>query len=124
MYTIEDIMTTEWGIGYHEWWDKESPGEICLNMNDVFYWGCGDAEDFTESDLIDINKAIEECKDDISLGGLLWTCRKRSERPQGAYFTHIPKSLWHLFEAAGPYREPGLGNPCEIGKYHPENIKD
>lgn len=42
---------------------------------------------------------------------LLWCARQRATRPQGAYYKHLDPRLHHLFDAVGPEREVGLGNP-------------
>ena len=52
-------------------------------------------------------------------GPLLFCCRVRGMRPQGAALRSIPKPLWPLFDAAGPERNPkDFGNtprPEEAG---------
>lgn len=48
--------------------------------------------------------------------GDLFAARVRSMRPQGAaYKVRYDKSIWPLFDACGPEREIGMGNPRAIG---------
>lgn len=83
--------------------------------DDMFAWGCSDLESIKIEDLPDIEKACREAEeagdDDLEWGWLLWICRKRRMRPQGAVYSSIPESLWPLFNTAGPERVPGPGNP-------------
>lgn len=47
----------------------------------------------------------------------LFCARVRGERPQGAaYKVRYPEELWPLFDAAGPEREVGFGNPRKPGE--------
>ncbi len=47
----------------------------------------------------------------------LFSARCRGERPQGAaYKVRYPEALWDEFNAAGPEREVGFGNPREPGE--------
>lgn len=47
----------------------------------------------------------------------LFAARARKMRPQGAaYKVRYPEPLWESFNAAGPEREVGLGNPREPGQ--------
>lgn len=92
-----------------KWW------VIC---NDVFLWGCSDGEDITEENFSGLEKAYQDCRDIIPEGEflfsgdwlMLWVARCRKERPQGAAYPDDER-LWVLFDAAGPFRETGLGNP-------------
>lgn len=47
----------------------------------------------------------------------LFCARVRGERPQGACYSRYPQELWPLFDAVGPERETGLGNPFKPGEY-------
>lgn len=100
-------------------WDN--PLAYSADVSDAFFWGCSDGENVLEEDVDDW---VQAWKDYPLNGGLLWTARKRQMRPQGAYFTSIAKTHWHLFEEAGPKRETGFGNPAEPGQYHPESQKE
>ncbi|UDL15984.1 hypothetical protein QEH42_gp234 [Microbacterium phage Pumpernickel] len=47
---------------------------------------------------------------------LLFAAKSRKMRPQGAYYKSIPENIWHLFDACGPEREVGMGNPRKPGE--------
>jgi hypothetical protein len=49
--------------------------------------------------------------------GELFAARVRGVRPQGASYSLYPRATWPLFDACGPKRETGLGNPYEPGEY-------
>ena len=91
--------------------------------NDIFDWGCADSERITVEDLPAISAACEEAADNgddtLAWGPLLWIARKRGRRPQGAAYALMPESLWPLFNAAGPQREIGPGNPYSVGRNRP-----
>ena len=85
-----------------------------IRCNDVFAWGCSDAEDISEEDLPLLEQSL---KDSEMHGTLLFCARKRKCRPQGAYYQYFDKDTeWELFNACGEEREVGLGNP-----YSPED---
>lgn len=86
-----------------------------INCSDVFCWGTADAEEITKDNIGEYEKAIEDCdkaKDDYGsiYGGMLFCARIRQERPQGAAYPNEP-AMWPLFDACGPEKETGLGNP-------------
>lgn len=91
--------------------DKEC--SCYINCSDMFVWGCSDSEDITFDDFA----SLRECLTLTPCGTDLWVCRKRGQRPQGAYYSYIPEEHWHLFHACGPEREVGLGNPYAPGGY-------
>lgn len=88
-----------------------------VNCNDLFVWACADGEDITEEDLPEFYLAIEDCGGNIKTGSDLYCCRKRGMRPQGACYSYYDKKYWFLFNACGPERETGFGNPCTPGQY-------
>lgn len=91
---------------------------LSINCNDVFFWGCADGEGVTLDEL----PSLQECLAlDPKTGAMLWIARKRKERPQGAVYTYIDRSVWPLFHEAGPEREIGLGNPYAPGEYGKES---
>lgn len=92
----------------------KKPAILC---NDVFFWGSADAEFIDEATLPDFERAVTECGGDEETGALLYCARKRQERPQGALYKYIPPEYWALFDACGPEREIGLGNPYRPGEY-------
>ncbi len=84
-----------------------------IPCNDFFAWGVADMEEVTEEDLPALRQAVEDADDGYGgfWGGLLYCARKAGMRPQGAYYMHIPEEHWPLFDACGPERATGIGNP-------------
>lgn len=89
-----------------------------IDCSDMFWWGCADGEDLTPQNIHVLEKAIEDI---IAIKRIvrfyayaLFCCRVRGMRPQGAYYKHIPKELWQLFNACGAEREVDTGNPHPI----------
>lgn len=81
-------------------------------VNDVFAWGCADAEAITPERLPVLEQAFDDL---LTVHGTehlaaLYGARIRKTRPQGAAF---PKetAIAELFSACGPARSVGLGNP-------------
>ena len=87
---------------------------VYLRCNDLFHWGCSDAEEVTAADIPEITRALNEfCKDYHSWSRTLdavhlFIARKRGMRPQGCCYPE-DKNLWPLFDACGPEREGGIG---------------
>lgn len=97
-----------------------APIKFFINCNDVFAWGCADSEEITPENLSALKQAIEDCNKIIPnygpiYGGDLFCARTRKFRPQGAAYPS-KKELWPLFDACGPEREVGFGNPYPPGK--------
>lgn len=127
---ILDWLVENDAIEYGFIYKDEGQFKFSLNLNDYFAWACADGEDITVEDLPELDKAIADCralfpqdKENESAkyvygkaeGLNLWACRKNKLRPQGCcYPSH--KFLWPLFDAAGPFREKGLGNPYAPGE--------
>ena len=80
-----------------------------LNCNDAFAWGCSDAEDLRPEDVPALKQAYADSK--AYNGTLLFICRKRGMRPQGAMYAHLDRVDWPLFDMCGPPRESCHGNP-------------
>lgn len=85
---------------------------VAVNVSDVFAWGGADAEDITPEQLPVLEQAWLDCK---SVDADEWTVELyaawvRGMRPQGAAY---PKeaAIAALFDACGPERPIGLGNP-------------
>jgi hypothetical protein len=101
-------------IAEHELWDGDIFWDESLNFtvlcNDAFYWGSADAEELTQDSFNDLEKSIVDAGDD---GCLLYCARRRGMRPQGAMYEYLDKNSWTLFDACGPEREVGIGNPKE-----------
>lgn len=108
-------------------WNKTDgfpPIAFFINTNDLFAWGCADCEPVTAETFPALKQAVEECRAIVPTwqgaqdGCALYACRRRRQRPQGAMYPE-PAALWPLFDACGPERPVGLGNPyC-----HPSQIK-
>lgn len=97
------------------------PFAVHVSCNDVFAWGCADAEQITPANLPELRKALE----DVSATAKKWSggdavslfaARIRQHRPQGACYPD-DRDLWPLFDACGPERELGIGNPYAPGQY-------
>jgi hypothetical protein len=126
MSTNEDIRTILEFIASYDLHDDVGwrcvgeywPVTFWFNCNDLMYWGSSDCEDFTIDDLPEIKRALDDCEAALKHHGhygiSLFVCRKRGQRPQGACYP--PKELWQLFDACGPEREVGLGNPYKPGQ--------
>jgi len=103
-----------------------APVTILANCNDLFWWACADAEAVTPENIDVLAQSIADItvfyeawrsapRDDDrpppplvmrDLGVLLFCCRVRSMRPQGAFYKHFPPGVRELFDAAGPDRDP------------------
>ena len=85
--------------------------EFAVLCNDVFFWGGADCEDVFEEDL----PALEQAFIDAGFeGDTLYCARKREMRPQGAMYGHFDPKHWHLFDSAGPERDPkDFGNTAK-----------
>jgi hypothetical protein len=84
----------------NNWWRKDWPKDakkmisINVNCNDVFAWGCADAEGINYSDLEDLWDHFE--KDPIS-GPTIWCIKKRKEMPQRPVEKKIREAgIWDL----------------------------
>jgi hypothetical protein len=75
--------------------------ELYINCNDLFFWGCGDAELIT---LEEISELLEYLKLSSKHGELLWVARKRKMRPQPAYYDYFDDNEKILFNGCGPER--------------------
>lgn len=96
-----------------------------IDCSDVFVWGCGDDENMEVEDL-ELYESVYNSLENVNTDQLrtyeqrytelLYCCKKRGMRPQGAIYTSIPREIWHLFNECGAPREVGLGNPKEPGE--------
>lgn len=80
---------------------RDGECKLSVNCNDLFYWACADAEDFTIDDLHDLDRAIAESPEH---GTLLWCCRQRGMRPQKPYYKYFSDDEKVLFDSTGPER--------------------
>lgn len=102
---------------------ERSQVSFFVNCNDLFFWGCADAEEVTPDNLDEFEKAFADAKAAKPVvgacdAGSLFCCRVRKMRPQGACYKHYEKSMWPLFDVCGPIRETGVGNPHK----HPNEV--
>lgn len=92
------------------WWRTDgeyAPVSFFVNCNDLFYLGTADAERITEDNIEVFEQA---CKDAEYEPGLLFCCRVRKMRPQGAYYECLSEADKLLFDACGPEREQDFWN--------------
>lgn len=104
------------------------PVAFMVNCSDIFWWGTADAERITPENVQSWLDTIEELESTSPKGeywvhdaNILWVCRHRKMRPQGAAYSLFPEALWPLIDACGPEREIGLGNPFKPGEYNLPN---
>lgn len=99
------------------WWRVDNGVlSVMIHCNDIFTWGCADAEVLTEQNIDLLEQTFAECKEKFGVWGNLWAAtlfcaRSRKMRPQGAVYRHIDPEWHELFDACGPEREPGMFNP-------------
>jgi hypothetical protein len=86
-----------------------------VNVSDVFAWGCADAEDVTPETLPLLEQACLDLRaigrSEVVYTADLYAARVRGMRPQGAAYPKERAATQALFDACGPEREIGLGNP-------------
>jgi hypothetical protein len=92
---------------------------IAVNVSDVFDWGCADAEDLTPERLPLLEQAYTDLAaihrhDAVMYTVDLYAARIRQMRPQGAAYPKERAATQALFDACGPARATGLGNPRKV----------
>lgn len=82
------------------WWEEEWTKEqkqltsINLNCNDLFAWGCADAEELMYKD---IEQVWSHYKQDTEYGTDVWCIKKRNQMPQKPLYDAIKKAgYWNL----------------------------
>jgi hypothetical protein len=102
---------------------------VAADCSDCFCWGCADAEEITPENVELYRQTLEECEQLKCVKGYasvfsdeLFAARVRKMRPQGASYHLYPPEMWPLFDACGPERITGMGNPKEQPK-RPEDAK-
>lgn len=98
------------------WWrtdDEYAPITLLVNCNDLFFWACADCEVLHGGNIADLEQAKADAKaaGDEGNAALLWVARQRRMRPQGAFYKYFEPAMRLLFDACGPERETGFGNP-------------
>lgn len=100
-------------------------------VNDVFWWGTGDVEEVPPTalnELVDAFAVVVDWSrgasatelrevDVIAVADALYAARRRGLRPQGAYYSFVPRALRPTFDACGAPRDVDVTNPCEPGAY-------
>ena len=72
---------------------KDETLVLFLNCNDVFAWGCADAECVSYNELPELFKLYEANKD---CGCIQWVCIKRNEKPQAPIIKYMKeKNGWN-----------------------------
>lgn len=90
--------------------------KIYIRCNDIFYWGCSDAEEVRIENLSILRQSAKDIPN--WKAGYLFCARVRGLRPQGAFYeAKDDKKDWPLFDACGPEREICMGNPYRPGEY-------
>lgn len=86
--------------------------------NDVFLWASADMEPVeTDEDMALLEKSIKDCEHLMDYSGtMLYCCRRRGQRPQGAFYQYVEKEARHLFDECGPARKVCFGNPIDRGE--------
>jgi hypothetical protein len=101
------------------WSVRGSEAEFYVKCSDVFWWGTADAERLTPHNIDAYEQAFADLKalDEIgeAYADTLFACRMRKMRPQGCCYPP-ERHLWPLFDACGPEREKGIGNPYAPGE--------
>lgn len=97
------------------WWAKPDGIELWANVSDVFDWGSADAEAITPERLPALRQALVDLTEAHATGWIaeLYAARIRGMRPQGASYP-TSRAAQALFNACGPERTCGLGNPKPI----------
>lgn len=94
---------------------REGQLSIYVDCSDAFFWGSADAEELTPETL----PILQQAAADLEAAGAdnhhldhLFAARVRKMRPQGAcYEFYDEPALRAMFDACGPERVTGLGNP-------------
>lgn len=101
--------------------EQYAPITFLVQCSDEFSWATADCEPLTPENI----GAFEQCVEDVRTAcaesgrswppiwyaGHLFAARMRGMRPQGAAYPKDEPRLWPLFDACGPTREVGFGNP-------------
>jgi hypothetical protein len=82
------------------WWEKDWPEEarkrpsLNVNTNDVFAWGCADAETINLNELKDV---YDHYRKDPVWGTAVWACKRNNMLPQKPVYERIQKAgIWDL----------------------------
>lgn len=132
--TYEDTLKLLHVLAEHDatsdlWWrtdEKYAPATFFINCNDLFFWGCADCEEVAADDIDALDQAYKDAATagTEGQGDIVYCCRKRKMRPQGAYYKHFKPEIAKLLDACGEPREVGFGNPVATDPipYKPPSI--
>jgi len=100
-------------------YEEYAPITFFINCSDLFFWGTADEEKLTPENIEQLEMALKDAEDACKYyghiyGPILWCARMRKQRPQGAAYPS-KRELWPLFDACGPERKIGFGNPSLPG---------
>jgi hypothetical protein len=121
------------------WNHDEGRVGVFVNVNDLFWWATGDAEEVaTPEDIAALKAAhadgcaadkvqqdaappnVHYCRGRLA-AEVLYAARKRKLRPQNAWLNKQPQYVVDLFLAAGPPREV---DTSPFGNPHPPTFKE
>lgn len=89
------FMNTHWWMK-DEGWPKDATETFSFNVNcnDVFAWGCADAEEMFDDDLRDV---YDHFIKDPMWGTAVWCMKKRNQLPQKPVYDKIMAAgIWDL----------------------------
>jgi hypothetical protein len=94
------LLLNEYAFVNFPWWLKEKDGikndelsvQVFINTNDVFAWGCADAESI---EIHHIKEVFEELQKDPKWGVINWVCKKSNLKPQAPIVVDMKKDgVW------------------------------
>lgn len=108
----------DWDLSLDELFVRVSSSRVThiyVTCSDQFVWASADGEPIGPQTLPVFRQAYEDLKatGDCNevYAPLLYCARMRNYRPQHCCYPKEAPKTWPLFDAAGPERTPGLGNP-------------
>ncbi|MER6492651.1 hypothetical protein [Streptomyces griseorubiginosus] len=110
------------------WHIADGQPQFSANVSDVFAWGGADCEPITPETLPVLEQALADLR---AIGAEdfvadLYAARLRQMRPQGAAYPSGTHKAWRevsaLYDACGPERELGLGNPKPAPAHQPAAV--
>ena len=99
-YALAHLLINDVVFLNSNWWKDSWPDEakkafsINVNTNDVFAWGCADAESIKFEELQEV---YDYWKKDPSWGTAVWAIKKHNMMPQKPVYDYIMKGgIWDL----------------------------
>lgn len=114
---VKKVLEIFWRYDSHNdlyWRVDDGVVTFFVNCNDQFYWGTADLETIEPEDVERLEKAFQDVLAigaDVEYAAALFAARNRGMRPQHAAYPFDQRDLWPLYDACGPPRVVGLGNP-------------